>query len=458
MRALLVALALLAAGAPASAAPQLRSAHGLEVVGAERVDDRLVEVEVATAALRQPVDVRVLLPRGYDGSRRRYPVLYLFHGTSGRASDWTEMGDAAATTEGLPLIVVMPDAGYDGDGGGWFTNWFNDGAWGVPEWETFHVRQLIPWVETNLRAVPRRRGRAIYGLSQGGFGSMSYAARHPHRFAAAGAYSGAVETTADPQAQLLTTPVIQATSTGLNGAPPDAMFGPRSTQQVNWAAHDPGTLAANLRGMDLRLWTGDGSQGPLDPGPPDPASVAIEAGVHELNELFTARLRELGIAHAYHDYGPGTHTWPYWARDLRETVGPLMDVLGRPALRPRPVSYRSAENPWSAWGYRVEVERPAREFSRLEDATRRGFALTGSGEARVRTPRHYRPRSRARVRMTAPGLDAVTRVRADRRGRLRLRVPLGPGNPHQQFTAEAAAAGGTREYATRVRIRAPRRR
>ena len=457
MRALAVALFVLAYTAAPAPAQEFGDGPGLDVVRADRLDDRLWEVEVATSALRQPVDIRILLPRDYaEKPRRRYPVLYLFHGTSGGASDWTEKGGAAETTEGLPLIVVMPDAGYDFDGGGWFTNWFNDGAWGVPEWETFHMREVLPWVDANLRTVARRRGRAIYGLSQGGFGALSYASRHPDRFAAAGAYSGAVETTADPRAQALTTPVIQATAVGLNGAPPDAMFGPRATQQLNWAAHDPGTLAANLRGMDLRLYTGDGSQGPYDSSPVDPGGAAIEAGVHELNALFVARLRDLAIPVAYYDYGPGTHSWPYWTRDLQETVGPLMDVFRRPPPRPRPVAYRSAESPWSAWGYRVRLSRPAREFSRLEGGTRRGFTLTGSGEAVVRTPAQYRPRSRARVRMTAPDLDAVRRVRVGRGGRLRLTVPLGPGNPYQQYTAEAAAAGGTREFTTRVRIRAPR--
>jgi len=39
-----------------------------------------------------------------------YPVLYLFHGTSGRASDWVNSGGAAATTDGLPVITVTARA------------------------------------------------------------------------------------------------------------------------------------------------------------------------------------------------------------------------------------------------------------------------------------------------------------------------------------------------------------
>jgi S-formylglutathione hydrolase FrmB len=96
-------------------------------------------------------------------------------------------GHAAETTAGLPLIVVMPDAGFDGDGGGWFTDWFNGGAGSQPMWEPYHVRQPIPWIDDNFRTIAARRGRAVAGLSQGGFGSLSYAVRHPELFTSAAA-------------------------------------------------------------------------------------------------------------------------------------------------------------------------------------------------------------------------------------------------------------------------------
>ncbi|MDX6637556.1 MAG: hypothetical protein QOJ01_1067, partial [Solirubrobacterales bacterium] len=155
-----------ATAAPALHKPALAGGHGITVESSHMLGHRQLDAQVASAALGRAVDVRILLPKGYDNHRaRRYPVLYLFHGTSGRASDWVTSGDAERATDGLPLIVVMPDAGFDGDGGGWFTNWVNGGAGGPPEWETFHVHQLIPWVDSNLRTIPTRRGRAIAGLS-----------------------------------------------------------------------------------------------------------------------------------------------------------------------------------------------------------------------------------------------------------------------------------------------------
>jgi hypothetical protein len=227
------------------------------------------------------------------------------------------------------------------------------------------------------------------------------------------------------------------------------MFGPRATQQINWAAHDPGVLAMNLRGLDLRFYTGDGRAGPLAPGLVDP----IEAGVHELTLLLHRRLERLGIPSALRDYGPGTHAWAYWARDLRDTMGPLMDTFADPPRAPARVGYRSGENRWSAWGYDVTMHRPARELSALRDGDARGFVLTGSGSATVVTPPAYRPRSAATVRMDGDRVARTTAtVRADGAGRLRLDVPLGPGNRAQQYTAAAALAGGTRAFSTRVRI------
>ena len=154
---------------------ELADGYGIHVDAVEQLDARQLHVQVSTAALQHAVDIRILVPADYADTDRSYPVLYLFHGTSGRASDWVNFGDAEQTTAGLPLIVVMPDAGFNGDGGGWFANWFNGGAGGQPMWETFHIDQLLPWVDANFRTVANRDGRAVAGLSQGGFGSLSYA-------------------------------------------------------------------------------------------------------------------------------------------------------------------------------------------------------------------------------------------------------------------------------------------
>src|SRR3546814_18133939 len=74
-------------------------------------------------------------------------------------------------TESLPLIVVIPDGTFDADGGGFYTNWVDQTtSRGVANWETFHTQELVGWIDENFRTIDDRSGRAIVGLSQGGFG------------------------------------------------------------------------------------------------------------------------------------------------------------------------------------------------------------------------------------------------------------------------------------------------
>lgn len=443
----------LAAGSAAAAhrTPSFPSGDGLQVTSVQRLDKRLFELTVTTSALPGPAKVRILLPAGYESEpRRRYPVLYLFHGTSGGAADWTEKGEAEQTTEGLPLIVVMPDIGLDDDGGGYCTNWVS-GTYG---WETFHIDELIPWVDAELRTTATRAGRAIAGLSQGGFCSLSYAARHPDLFQTALAYSGVPDIAYNATDMAGMTAIAAATETGLDGEPPNSMFGSRAGDEINWADHDPTTLADNLRGMNLFEYFGNGEPGPEET--PEPAAMSIEALVHEDNIHFHERLTELNIPSVYDPYGDGTHSWPYWTRDLKWSIGPLMEAFAAPAAAPEKVTYTIADPQYSVFGWSVTMRRTAEEFSTLEEADSQGFALAGSGSAAVVTPRDYRRGKSYLVTTTGHEGTSSEVVAADSEGRLHLEVPLGPPNPYQQDTPEATATATT-VYTTLVAISKARR-
>jgi S-formylglutathione hydrolase FrmB len=425
---------------------------GLHIVSQTALDPRLRALTVSTAALPGPANVRILLPAGYAAHpHKRYPVLYLLHGTSGGAADWTTMGGAEQTTAGLPLIVVMPDIALHDNGGGWCTNSVNNGAFGPPEWETFHIDQLIPWIDHNLRTIASRSGRAIAGLSQGGFCSMSYAARHPDLFETALSFSGAPDIAADGEAEALARPIILATEVGLDGVAPNSFFGDPSTDEINWAAHDPATLAGNLRGMNLSLYTGNGKAGPFDAHTNAGAQV-IEGGVHTLTQLFHARLQGLGIPSLYDDYGPGTHSWPYWARDLRWSIGQVMSDFAHPSLAPNPVTYTTDAATYSVFGWQVALQRTATEFSTLADASAAGFTLNGSGSATVQTPAQYARGGRYSVTVAAASGTTTTLERVGASRRLQVNVPLGPANKDQEYTLAASLSGGTKVYSTDVTI------
>ncbi|MFA5891576.1 MAG: alpha/beta hydrolase-fold protein [Actinomycetota bacterium] len=117
------------------------------------------------------VPVNVVLPDGYDSGPLRYPVIYLLHGYSENENTWLDMGNLAAFAADKQAIFVTPG----GDPDGWYSDWRN----GANKWESFHIGTLIPYIDTHYRTIGARAGRAIAGLSMGGFGSMSYAARHP---------------------------------------------------------------------------------------------------------------------------------------------------------------------------------------------------------------------------------------------------------------------------------------
>lgn len=417
--------AAVASGAPAAAASagvRFSDGHGLHVVSARQSGPRTWRLVVRTHQLSRAVRVNILLPRGYAGTSRRYPVLYLFHGTSGGADDWIDSGRVTSATAPYRLITVLPDAGYDSNGGSWFTNWLDqDTALGRANWETFHIDQLVPWVDANLRTVRARSGRAVAGLSQGGFGSMSYAARHPDLFVAAAAFSGAPDIARNPVARTAGAGVVGAIMTGLNGVQANAPFGDPVRQAINWRGHNPASLVRNLADTDLRLWVGNGQAGPLDPpGPPDPGSSGIEAIVHASTTYFAEAADAAHVSYRLHDYGPGTHTWPYWARDLRAYLPGLARVLQRHEPRPAVVGYRSIDRRWSQWGWRVETRRPERwAWSSLSGASRSGFVLRG-GPAVVGTPGVFRPGRTYRVGYR--GASGPRRVTAGPHGRLRLRV------------------------------------
>lgn len=257
----------------------------------------------------------------------------------------------------------------------------------------------------------------------GGFGSFSYAARHPDLFVAAASFSGAVDTTPGdaPFGRL---------------AAGEDVWGPYATQEVRYRAHNPVDLADNLRGMDLYLATGTGAPDPENPaGSTNVAGTALEEALLPLNLHLDATLTQLGISHGFETH-PGNHDWYYWERDLHRWLPRLIAVLDDPAPAPSPFTYRSAEPSFQVHGWTMEMERSVREFAIIDGVTTSGLAVTGSGRANVITPASYAHGKRYLVESDDGDLQVVA---ADKTGRLRFVVDLGPSNRYQQYTLAADA-------------------
>jgi diacylglycerol O-acyltransferase / trehalose O-mycolyltransferase len=254
------------------------------------------------------------------------------------------------------------------------------------------------------------------------------AARHPDMFSVMASFSGAPEIDRDPDVIVGATGVIEAIAVGDDNVPPGSMFGSRATDEINWQGHDPSTLMNNLRGMGIYLWTGLGEPGPYDPTPPDPAAMGIEYLVHQSTQYFHQHLTEAGIPHFYDDYTAGTHSWGYWARDLRDFMQPMMAAFANPTT-PTSTSYTSIDKSWQQWGWSVSWTRSAeQQFSTLDGGTAAGFTLTGDGNAHVVTPAYYSPGQTLSVTVaSASGAPAVSTVTADADGHLALDLSLPDG-------------------------------
>ena len=430
----------------------------ITVTSEAQTGPRLIDMTVTTSAVAGTLHVDVLLPTNYDPSTR-YPVLYLFHGTAGTASDWVKYGQAEQTTAGLPLIVVMPDASLNDNGGSWCSDWV-DQTGGAADWETFHIDELIPWIDANLPTIADRQGRAIAGLSMGGFCSTSYAAQFPDLFGTVLGLSPAPDIAYDKDAQAGAASIIGATEVGEDHVAPTSIFGDPLTDEINWAAHDPTTLAENLADTNILLFNGNGFPGPLDPSPvTDPGSIESYAGAGLIERavdfdttLFHNRLDTLGISSYWDNYGDGTHSWPYWTRDLQQSIGTVMADFADPLPNPSKVTYTSASADYTIYGWHVSIHRTAEEFSTLEKADSSGFQLAGSGSGLVVTPAVYTSGGTYDVTVAEENASPlVEQLQADGTGALRITVPLGPANPYQEYTAQGDAAG-TKVYTTTVSI------
>ena len=274
---------------------------GARIIDVDVIDERTRDLTIESPSVGY-AKARLLLPEGFDeGGDDAWPVLYLLQGAFDDYTSWTRETDVEELDDLSDVLVVMPDAGSIG----YYSDWWHDGAGGVPAWETFHLEELTQLLERNWQAGD---DRVIAGLSMGGFGAMSYAARHPGMFGAAASYSGVLDTV------------------GSDFQIDPALWGDKTEQADIWEAHNPLSLADQLEGTPLYVSWGNGEPGPLDE--PGWSDDGIEAWIAPQNEAFAARLDELGIDATIDDYGDGLHTWPYWERGLHESLPMLREGLG----------------------------------------------------------------------------------------------------------------------------------
>lgn len=118
---------------------------------------------------------------------KQLPTIYLLHGYMGNYANWIkDFPVIAEYADRYGLMIVCPD----GNRSGWYFDSPIDTSF---RYETYITQELIPWVDAHYLTLKTVRGRAIAGMSMGGYGALYIAFKHPELFGAAGSMSGAVD-------------------------------------------------------------------------------------------------------------------------------------------------------------------------------------------------------------------------------------------------------------------------
>jgi enterochelin esterase family protein len=136
----------------------------------------------------------VYTPPGYHSQPgRKYPVLYLFHGSNDIAGGWTLAGHANFIADNLiaakrsaPMIIVMP-FGHAVP----FGSPRELQATNTAKFEEYVLKDVMPLVEAKYRVTQDRASRAVAGLSMGGGHSLTVGLKHTDLFSSIGAFSAA---------------------------------------------------------------------------------------------------------------------------------------------------------------------------------------------------------------------------------------------------------------------------
>lgn len=246
-------------------------------------------IEVSSRVMHKNYKAVIVLPASYATNTKAYPVLYLLHGGYGHFDDWIKKTPDRTLIQRLSdqynLIVVMPE-------GEVFSYYVNSTVNKESQFETYITKEVVEKIDNSYRTIKDRKGRAITGLSMGGYGALYLSARHPDLFGAAGSMSGALNP--DMQAWKLTPDMAKNIKKEF-----EKILGPIETSQQAYAEASVISMADKMKANNLKLIFDDGTD-----------DFLIEA-----NRELHRRLVYNGTPHDYSER-PGSHTWEYWQNSL----------------------------------------------------------------------------------------------------------------------------------------------
>lgn len=148
--------------------------------------------------------VTIYTPPGYEEGKDKYPVFYLLHGMGGDEEAWINLGRTSQVLDNLiakgmakPMIVVMTNGNIAQEAapgesslGFYQPSMQVEGTMDGQFEESF--RDVIKFVESRFRVIPKKSARAIAGLSMGGYHTLHISRYYPNTFDYIGLFSAAI--------------------------------------------------------------------------------------------------------------------------------------------------------------------------------------------------------------------------------------------------------------------------
>lgn len=153
---------------------------------------QLVTETVQSKVIGAPLPVNVYLPPCYKPNESKYPTLYLIQGNNHEIGGWIDIGTTRVADVQMslgtlpPFIIVMPANGQYG------RNPYTWSLKGPNSYEGFLVNELVPYIDGKFSTWGERNGRAIGGISRGGYWSIEAAFSNPGVFSIMGAHSPSI--------------------------------------------------------------------------------------------------------------------------------------------------------------------------------------------------------------------------------------------------------------------------
>lgn len=226
----------------------------------------------------------VYTPAGYNPTEKtRYPVLYVLHGIGGDEDAWIEQGRAAQILDNLiaqgkaePMIAVFTNGNISQEAApGENSTGYTRPTMQLPKTMegTFETSfpEIVKFIDSNYKTIAKKQGRAICGLSMGGFHTLYISLNYPDMFSYSGMFSAAI---------------------GVNDPSVSSMYQDFDKK-----------LAAYFSRKPELLWIGCGDTDFLIQG----------------NRDFVKKLVENGYPHEYYE-NEGGHIWRNWRIYLTEFI------------------------------------------------------------------------------------------------------------------------------------------